>query len=154
MIFDVMKRHIYFILLLIPIVGVCQEIPKKADRIIVANDKTASENFILVKQILADKGIEIANQDKDINQIKSGSISITKYGANGYFIFNCKDKNVLVTGMFKAGYEVSIGGVKGTDDFESIAFKGMNGSLYKASFEKMNDFAKLLGKDIKYEVSN
>lgn len=142
----------FFILISINLFG--QEIPKKANKIIVSNEKMAADNFVFVKQLLADKGIEIANQDKDINQIKSGNVVITKYGASGYFIFNCKDKSVIVTGMFKAGYEVSFGGVKGTDDYQTIEYRGMSGSLFRASFEKMNDFAKLLGPTLKYEVVN
>lgn len=41
------------------------EIPKKSNKIVLLNDKTAADNFTFLKQHLAERGIEIANQDKD-----------------------------------------------------------------------------------------
>lgn len=76
-----------------------QEPLKIADKIIVQNDKTAEENFKLAKQLLADDDIEIAFQDKDIWQIKTGRIRLSNEAGYAYLI-NCKERKVTITGSW------------------------------------------------------
>ena len=126
---------------------------KKADRIIIANEKSAADNFLLVKQILSDNDIEIASQDKDIFQIKSGQITITRGGASGYYNFNCRQGKIVVTGFYKAGYDLNIGGVIAKDEYTKIQNRGIGGSITKEAWNKMDIFSQKLGDKITYEIS-
>ena len=127
---------------------------KKADRIVIANEKSAAENFIMVKQMLSDNDIEITSQDKDIFQIKSGQITITRGGASGYYNFNCRQGKIVVTGFYKAGYDLNIWGVIAKDEYTKIQNRGMGGSITKEAWNKMDLFSQKLGEKITYEISN
>src|ERR1700754_3301190 len=73
-------------------------IPKGANKILVANTKTAADNFLFAKRILAEKGVEILNQDKDVLQIRSGNVLVK--GTSAYYvIIYCKDQQLQVVGM-------------------------------------------------------
>jgi hypothetical protein len=126
---------------------------KKADRIIISNEKSSAENFLLVKQILSDSDIEIASQDKEIFQIKSGQIPITRGGASSYYNFNCRQGKIVVTGFYKGGYDLDIGGVISKDEYTRIQNRGMGGSITKEAWNKMDIFSQKLGDRITYEIS-
>lgn len=126
-----------------------QQAPKGADKIIIKNAKSASDNFLAVKLILAEKGIEISSQDKDIFQLKTGVIPITKYGAGAYYVVFCKDNSIQLIGMFNTGIELNML-VKDTDPFIQIVNRGMKGSLFKEAWIAMNSLAESFGGDISY----
>lgn len=126
---------------------------KRADKIIVANEKPAAENFLMVKQVLSDNDIEIVSQDKDIFQIKSGQITVTRGGASSYYNFNCRQGKIVVTGFYKAGYDLNIGGVIAKDEYTKIQNRGMGGSITKEAWNKMDIFSQKLGDKITYEIS-
>ncbi|MBC6112989.1 hypothetical protein ACFOG5_09720 [Pedobacter fastidiosus] len=121
-------------------------IPRGADKIIVKNNKTASENFIAVKQNLAEKGIEIAKQDKDIFQIKTGITPITKYGASAYYIIFCQDNQISVKGLFNTGIVINN---MMQDTYQQIANRKLG--LNKVSFQSMVTLAKSFGSELLYE---
>ncbi|SDJ95185.1 hypothetical protein SAMN04487898_105135 [Pedobacter sp. ok626] len=126
-----------------------QQAPKGSDKIIIKNDKSASDNFISVKLILAEKGIEIASQDKDIYQLKTGVAPVTKYGAGAYYVVFCKDNSIRLTGMFNTGFQLNML-VKDTDPLIQIVNRGMKGSLFNEAWKAMNELAATLGGDISY----
>jgi hypothetical protein len=126
-----------------------QEAPKWTDKIIVSSDGTAEENFIKTKQSLAEKGIEIASQDKDIFQIKTGDIP-TQWGGTQYYVIFCKDKTIQITGNAKSGIKLSL---RDADPYAPIVNRGMKGSILKESFKLMDSFAKTINGEIKYESS-
>lgn len=146
-------KNLILLLLVLPFVGLSQEIPKKADIIVISNDKSASENFILVKQTLSDNGIEISSQDRDVFQIKGGPIAASKNAVTSFYLFKCKDNSIVMTGKFKSGIELNLGGTTATDELDVISNRGMSGSMYKRSFNSMNDFAKKLGNNVAYKSS-
>lgn len=128
---------------------IAQEIPKKSDKIIVTSTLTAEQNFIKVKQQLADIGIDIATQDRDIFQIKTGDIA-TKWGGTLYYVIFCKEGHIQITGNAKTGIKL---GLMDADPYSPIVFRGMKGSMTKESFMLMNEFAKKLGNNIEYQSS-
>lgn len=127
---------------------------KKADRIIIANEKSAAENFLLVKQVLSDNDIEIANQDKDIFQVRSGQITVIRGGASSYYNFNCRQGKIVVTGFYKGGYDLNISGIIAKDEYTKIENRGMGGSITKEAWNKMDIFSQKFGEKITYEISN
>lgn len=121
--------------------------PKGANKIIIKNNKTASDNFLFVKQFLAENSIQILSQDRDVNQVTTGVIR-GKWGTNVKYVLFCKDNSIALSGSFYGGYELSLGGVVAKDDSLPIVNKG--GSS-KNAFETMDVFAKKLGTEIFYE---
>jgi hypothetical protein len=145
-----MKIKLYTLLLLVfacVMTHAQQQVPKNANKIVVKNDKTAADNFLAVKLILAEKAIEIASQDKDIYQVKTGVTPITKYGAGAYYVIFCKDNSIQLSGYFNTGLELNTL-VKDTDPFKQIVNRKMG--LYGESWRAMNDLAIQLGSDIEY----
>jgi hypothetical protein len=72
-----MKNKVNLLLLLLFTCALAHAQQKGCDKILIKNDKSASDNFLDVKLILAEKGIEIASIDKDIFQLKTGVTPIT-----------------------------------------------------------------------------
>jgi hypothetical protein len=122
-------------------------IPKNADKIIVLNDKTAEENFIKVKQTLADKDIAIAVQDRDVFQISTGKIRLNNNSSCSYLI-NCRDNKISITGTWGTTMGLQIGYVTSNPSTYAIKYKGNQ----KVIFNQMDELAKELGTEIKYEV--
>lgn len=110
-----MKRLIFSLALLFPLFCFSQKtdtIPfKNAEKVICKNNLSASENFKLVKNILQDEEIEIASQDKDVLQIKTGNISfgVTLLPAANYnMIFFCKDSLISIKSFYKSGISTGL----------------------------------------------
>lgn len=120
---------------------------KGASKIIIKTDKDASENFIAVKLILAENGIEIASQDKDIHQLKTGVTPVTKYGAGAYYVVFCKNNSIQLSGFFNTGLELNTL-VKDTDPFKQIVNRKMG--LWGESWKAMNNLATLFGGEVEY----
>ncbi|TKC10707.1 hypothetical protein FA048_11080 [Pedobacter polaris] len=144
-------KKLIFALLLFPIFSLAQVIPEKANQIIVVNNQTAYANFIDVKLLLAKKGIELASQDKDTFEVKSGSIMVDSL-SKSYYTFTCRDDKIIITGINKSNSKASDADTKTAVKLETIANVGLKGSLTQLSFKAMNDFAKFLGTKLKYEV--
>lgn len=128
-----------------------QQAPKLADKILVKNDKSASDNFLAVKLSFAEKGIEIVSQDADIKQFKTGLMPLLKSGAKIYYIVFCKDNTIQFTGFFNTGIEApkSIL-IQDGDPFRPIVNRGMKGSYFAEAWKAMNILALTFGSDIQY----
>jgi len=134
-------KKLIIALLLFPIFSFAQAVPEKANLITVSNTETAYANFTDVRLLLNKKGIEIANLDKESFEVKSGLIEV-KGASYSYYIFTCRDNKITITGKNKNG-----------DVFETIANEGSKDSPTKLLFNAMNEFAKLLGSKLKYEIT-
>lgn len=111
-------------------------IPKGAKQITISNNRSGKENFLFIKGQLADKGIEIENQDQDIFQIRSGVVT-GKRGIKYYYLIRCKDNAISVSGFYLSEVDTT---------FTMIENVGMKGSLAKVTFESMLSFASSLDK--------
>jgi hypothetical protein len=140
-----MKKLIALIVMLLPFFINAQVVPKNADKIIVQNDNSAEQNFKLAKQLLADNDIEVASQDKDIFQIKTGRIRINNDAGCTYLI-NCKDDKVTITGSWGTTLGINIGYITSAPSTYQLIYKGTQ----KSTFNRMNEFAKKLGDNISY----
>lgn len=140
-----MKKLITLLLVVLPFFTIAQVAPKNADKIIVQNERSAEENFKLAKQLLADNDIEIASQDKEIYQIKTGRIRINNDAGCAYLI-NCKEGKVTITGSWGTTLGLNIGGITSAPSTYRLINKGTQ----KGIFNQMNDFAKKLGDNISY----
>jgi hypothetical protein len=139
-------KKLMLLMFLLPFLAVAQtEIPKGSDKITIINNHTASENFLLAKQILADQDIEIATQDKDIFQIKTGKIRASDNGTFSYLI-NCRDNKVTMTGTWGSNLGLNIGGLTSGPSLYAIQYKGTQ----KFMFNQMNDIAKQIGVNLEY----
>lgn len=118
---------------LLPFITIAQE--KGADKIIISNTNTANDNFIKVKLELAEQGFEIATQDKDIFQLKTGNKNL-QGGKSFYYLIFCKDKQINIQGFFTTS---RVGMVQITD--EPIQYR--KGGLYTQTWKAMVD---LVGK--------
>jgi len=144
-----MKTLTLLLLLLFPLAGFTQnEIPKNSDKIIVSNDKTAQDNFIIAKQALADADIEILGQDRDVFQIKTGKIIFNESVSYSYLI-NCRDGKISITGTWTNNVNFNSVMITRQGFTYPIQYKAKQ----KVLFNKMNDFAKQLGEKLDYQSS-
>lgn len=111
-------------------------VPKGAKQIIISNSRTGIDNFKYVKGQLADKGVEIINQDQDIFQIKTGLIE-GKRGIMNYYLIRCKENTINISGFYISPVDGTVGGIENG---------GMKGSITKITFETMLSFAYTLDK--------
>lgn len=130
-----------------------QEILRKCNRIIIFNEKSAQQNYIHAKSIIADNGIEIKTQDADILQITTGIIP-GKGNSESHYIIQCKDSLISIRGLFKSNLKINIFGQTGEGATEQISNMGMPGSVYQKVFNAMNTFALKMGSTVKYERLN
>lgn len=140
-------KKIYLQLIMLFAFNILMAQQKGADKIIIKNARLASDNFLSVKLIFAEKGIEITSQDKDVFQMKTVVTPITKYGAGSYYIVFCKDNSIQITGYFNTGLELNTL-VKDTDPFKQIVNR--KGGLWGEAWKAMNNLALLFGQDIQY----
>lgn len=140
---------------LIPIFLCAQEFPKGANKIVVSTRNSPSENFANVKRVLAADGIEIAKQDAEVLQIKTGTVKASNEKASCYFIITCNGNEIIIRGMYKTGLTREIGlGISQESEYQTIQNFGKSRSPYKDPFITMNDIAlSLHGDKLRYEVS-
>jgi outer membrane lipopolysaccharide assembly protein LptE/RlpB len=132
-------------------------VPKNSSMIIVTNIQSASENLLLVKKNLAENGIEISEQDKDIFQLKTGLTPVNKNGYSAYYIIYCKDGSIQTNGLYNTGNkEITIGekvvttsASMSNDPFRKIYYSKYGGSAY--AFKAMHDLAKSFGNNLQYK---
>lgn len=138
-------KNLLLFLLMLPIFAVAQ--PKKAKQIFVHTEKSASDNYTDVITYLIDNVIDIKSHDKDLGLIRTESFSRSNIALTLY----CTDSTIRVTGTFKTGMELNLGGVIATDDPMPIENRGMKGSAYRKAFDEMNRFAGKFGDRITYK---
>jgi len=118
--------------------------------IVIKNNHSAEENLLLVKKALAEKGIEISSQDKDILQLKTGITPVSKLGYSAYYIIYCKTNQIQINGLYNTGDKVITSGVTiNNDPFQKIYYTKWGGNGY--AFKAMNDLAKSLGENLEYK---
>ena len=128
-----------------------KEVPKRTFKIIVKNNFSADENFILVGKTLIDNDWSIDKKDKDFYTIKSGTRELYKSRTGSYSLdFAIKDKSISVTGTCTVDITLNFGGAVSTNSSYRICYKGMNGSIAKDAFIKMAEFAKKLGTEFDF----
>lgn len=134
----------FFCLTLVSSVGFLRchaQIPKRANEILVLNELSKEANFGLVTSALLAEGFEIEDANGQFFTVKSGLKSISRSSGKYYLYFICRDRSITVTGNFQSGIEVTLYGVTSTDQFEPIQNRGMQGSVYREAFVKMDEFA-------------
>lgn len=138
-----MKR-LLFLLLLSPLALFAQKAASpNADRITVVNTNTAYANFIDSKLMLGKAEIPIASQDKDYFQVKTANVAIGKETAMAYFIFDCRDDKIMITGMWNSG---------ATTPGATSSYVKIESNTSKLAFEKMTELAKKLGTKLVFDA--
>lgn len=126
---------------------------KGAERIIVKNQLSKIENFKLVKAILANEELELANSDEDAGQIKTGPININAKwvsGANYFIIIFCKDNEIALRSQFKSG--MSAGDfIRIEDGYQPAIY--MNIKKGNIMFDKMKDISSGLKGKVYYSTA-
>jgi len=123
-----------------------QEIPKRASQIFIHNNKTQGENFIYVSKHLVSENIEIEKRDQSLGTITTAVYSPSKTNPI-MLMFFCQDSVIRITGNFKLGMDINIGGVVAKDNLSKIENRGMKGSPFKKTFEAINNVAKSLSSE-------
>ena len=126
--------------------------PKKAWKILIKNNLTADENFTLVGRTLADNDFTIEAKDKEFYTIKTAPREVGKISGRYFLSFSIRDKTISVTGQGTVDISLDLGGVKAESAFGKIQNRGMQGLFDKIAFNRMQEFAMLLGKDVEYVV--
>ena len=131
------------------------EYPRKAYKIIVKNNLSADENYVLVGKTLLDNDWVIESKDKDFHTIKTAIREMYKSRTGSYFLnFTIKDKAIAIMGQCYVDLTMRIGFVESTNASYKISYKGMDGNLNKNAFLKMADFAKKLGTEFEFVTEN
>ena len=127
------------------------QIPQRAYKIIVKNNLSSDENFILVARTLIENDWIIENKDKEFYTFKTGARELYKTRSGSYFLnFVVKDKSISLTGQCSPDIELSFGGVRSDKTYFKICYKGINGNIDKDAFIKMAEFSKKLGSDLEF----
>lgn len=123
---------------------------KNAEKILVRNNLSKFENFNLVKSILSEQEIELANSDQGTGQVKTGTISIDNKlssAANYFIIIFCKENEVSMRSQFKPG--ISSGGlVRIEDGYQPVKY--FNLKKGNVIFDKMKEIAMLMNGKVYY----
>jgi hypothetical protein len=136
-----MKATLIFILAVAPLLTtIGQEIPKKANTIIISTSLSKDQLYGRITEILFENGYGILNSDKSIatitttnKPIKAGAVKLN---------FLIKDSKVSVRGDLY-GISIEINGV--TDNGPSIVdFRGMKGSPALNAWNEMQKIADLI----------
>lgn len=137
---------IFLFLFIFPIVLFAQDIPKGTTKIIINNELSAKDNFDLIIKTLLDNDYFIAIKDSETFTIKTEPKKPVKGHGLYYMNIRAVDKEVHISGMWKSGIELSLGGVNSTDSYEPIIKRG---GAYIPIFDNINNFAsKLIGNKI------
>jgi len=127
------------------------EAPKKARKILVKNDLSSDDNFALVGRTLADNEYVIDKKDKEFFTIKTLARDLGKKRRGiHYLYFVIKQGEISVTGKYYLDISFTPDMKIDESSFEKITNSGMSGSPQKNAFLTMQDFALLLGTNLKY----
>lgn len=136
--------RIFILILLMCSISAQSQIPNKATKIIIRNDKTASENFDFVAKSLIQNDYSLDSKDKELFLIKTQPKQVNKWTGMYYLNIVTVDNEIRISGQMNSGQEVSTGLVTIASQWEPISFKGLNKSLYKLAFNHMDSFASKL----------
>jgi len=148
-----MKNLILFIFLLLNLSTHSEpkEVPKKTYKIIVKNNLSAYDNFLMVGRALVDNDYTIESKDKDFYTIKTAKRELYNSRTGSYFLnFAIKAHSISVSGECFADLTINFGGIRSENSSFRICYKGMNGSLEKDAFREMAEFAKKLGTEFDF----
>ena len=146
-----MKALISMLFLLFALQSFSQEIPKKAWKIIVHTSMNKSDNYKAMGQFLIDNDCTIEKNNAEFGTYSTGAVPVKKSTVVNYYSIVCKDSVVVITGLMNANMSIELYGVKADSGTDKISFSGGAGSLYKKSFNAMNELAiKIPNKRIEY----
>ena len=129
------------------------EIPKKAWKIIVHTSLNKADNYKSVGQFLIDNNCTIDKNNVDFGTLSTGPVPVKKSSIVNYYNIVCKDSAIVFSGLMNANMSFEMYGVKSESSLEKIENKGMMGSLYKKSFNAMNELAiKIPNTKIEYVI--
>ena len=105
-------------------------------------------NAIIVKGVtltevanqLLDKGYNIDKADETLQTIRTIPTD-KKHSYTLIMYIRIKDSTATITGTFNVNMDVNFGGVIVKSENLAVANQGTMGSLYKKSFEDINNFA-------------
>ena len=139
-----MKSVLFLTLLLISFKSFSQdiEIPKKTWKIIVHTSLNKSDNFKSIGQFLIDNDCTIDKSNADFCTLATGAVPVKKSTIVNYYNIVCRDSAVVITGLLNTNISIELYGVKSESSLDKISFTGGAGSLYKKSFNAMNELAK------------
>uniref|UniRef100_UPI00404A87AB hypothetical protein n=1 Tax=Gelidibacter sp. TaxID=2018083 RepID=UPI00404A87AB len=137
---------LFLCLFIFPTVLFAQDIPKGATKIIINNELSAKDNFDLVIKNLLDNDYFIDAKDTELFTVKTQSKKVNKWTGLYFLNIRTMDKEIQLSGMFKTGIDITLSGVRSTDEYDTVTYRGMKGSLFILAFEKMDEIAlKFLG---------
>ncbi|MCZ8356181.1 MAG: hypothetical protein O9340_15685 [Cyclobacteriaceae bacterium] len=125
-------------------------VPKGAKEIIIKNELTKIENGEQLVNTLLENSYEIADYNKELGTVKT-SLKTHK-SASYYFYIRYSDNQIVLKGMFKPNYSISIGSVQTEPTFYDIENRGMKNSEMKETFNRMLEFSnKLKSENVDYK---
>ncbi|WP_395805232.1 hypothetical protein [Daejeonella sp.] len=142
---------ILVLFLLIPVGIFAQEIPKGATKIIINNELSAKDNFDLVVKTLLDNDYFIDAKDAELFTVKTQPKKVNKWTGLYFLNIRTMDKEIQVSGMFKTGIDMTLSGFRSTEEYDTVTYKGMKGSLFILAFENMDNFASKLNSNKIYK---
>lgn len=145
-----MKKLILIILLAFPLISIAQKVDTAifngAAKIVVSNNKSATENYKLAAEKLLDHGYIIDKSDKEFFQLFSGGVKVYGEGVSrilSLYVLS-RDGSIIIVGRTKKTDQMQIVNTpKDTDNYESMVYK--KSLLLKDIFGKMEKYAKTLG---------
>lgn len=144
-------KLLLLIIALLPLSLIAQEkAPKRAAQILVKTDNPDEDNFKSVTKFLLSEAIDIDSRDSELGLITTAPF---RYDKSPLMVltFYINDDAIRLTGRFKSGFDLDLGGVIAKDDFEKIENRGMKGSVFQNAFAAMQDIALRLGSNISYK---
>lgn len=126
-------------------------VPKKANKIIIVNSKTAEENYIYAGKVLVQNGYGLKTSNKEFGQFETTPKKMNRNKVwTGIFNVSVTDSLITITGQFTNGISFGLGmGARSEASYYEIKYMG-KGLFDNSAFYEMIDLALKFGDNIKY----
>ena len=119
------------------------EVPKGVNRIVFYNSNQKELNATKIKNKLNNLSVDFT-YNAESGVLKTEILKHNRLNFQYFIKYQCMDSMVVVTGYYKANYNINIYNVEIENTFEKISKSGMNGSMKYESFNKLFEFSNLV----------
>ena len=147
-----MKSLLLCALIAMSFTSFAQTEPVKGNsKIIITTSLSPKEAYKSTLKKLISEGYFVDLQDSVNFYIKTQPVPIKKSSLVGYYNLVFPDGQIVISGMGKAGYNITLWGVTTIADYYPITYGGMKNSPMRRSFEFLQELASKFSETITYK---
>lgn len=131
-----------------------RDVPKNANKILIVNKMSFTENYAFVGRILVQCGYGLKTANKDFGLFETAPKAMNrKQGWTAIFDIVVADSLITITGQFTSGVSISYGsGVRSEASFYEIKYMG-KGLFDNSAFFEMMDVGMKFGDNIQCVIN-